>query len=367
MKILVVTGASGGHIFPALSFLETLKETHKKIDTLLVLPKATVKSRILPNNYEVKYISISTIELSFNFSNFIAILRFLKGSLESLVLLLEFRPSIVVGFGSLDCIPLVGLAWIFRIKTLIHEQNVIPGRANRLLAKFSDRVAISFSETKDYLKVSPGRIMLTGNPIRQELKIIDKVEALSFFGFNADKFTILVMGGSQGSHRINISFLEAVSKMADTSCFQVIHLTGSGDLDLLNKGYKDLSIKVKLFTFLKEMQYAYSASNLALCRAGATTITELTFFRLPAIIVPYPFAYKHQLSNAKTLERMGTAILIKDDELDGNILREAFGDFINNPDKINFMRSRYKETTTHNANALLIDAALSLVSPGSLK
>lgn len=374
VRVLVVTGASGGHMFPALSFLDTLKDKSrslaqgedkdKKIDTLLVLSRG-IKSQIIPEGYKVKYLSISKIELCFNFRNFIAVLKFLKGSLESLLILLEFRPDIVVGFGSLNSVPMILFAWFFRIKTLIHEQNVILGRANRLLAKFADRIAISFTETQDYLKINPKKIVLTGNPIRQELKRIDRNKALSFFGFNNDKFTILVMGGSLGSHSINMAFQRALSLMRDNYRLQVIHITGTKDYDLLNKNYKDLNvnIKAKLFTFLKDMQYAYSASDLVISRAGATTIAELINFRLPVILVPYPFAYKHQLNNAQVLERVGACFIINDNELTTNLLKKVIEPFINNPEKLENMRLSYNGLLKDNANELLVNEVISLQSP----
>ncbi|MDP2938312.1 MAG: glycosyltransferase, partial [Candidatus Omnitrophota bacterium] len=129
MKVLAITGSSGGHIFPALGFLDTLKNKHKNIDALLVLPKKSITNQIKSFEYKFNYISVSSIKLGFNFKNFTAILRFLIGSLESIVILLTFRPEVVVGFGSLVCIPMILFAWLLGTKTLIHEQNVIPGRA----------------------------------------------------------------------------------------------------------------------------------------------------------------------------------------------------------------------------------------------
>lgn len=360
VRVLVVTGASGGHIFPALSFLDALKDKAKKIETLLVIPSSSIKSQILLEGYKVRYLSISPIKLRLSLSDLIAIFRFLKGSLESLILLIEFRPDIVVGFGSLDSVPLLLFAWLFRIKTLIHEQNVIPGKANRLLAKFVDRIAISFFETKDYFKKSiQQRLTLTGNPIRKQLKRIDKEQALSFFGFEADKFTILVMGGSLGSSRINTCFLKAISKITDKSRFQVIHLTGIKDYDLSNKSYKDLNLEVKLFTFLKDMQYAYSASDLVICRAGATTIAELINFSSPAIIIPYPFAYKHQLSNAKVLEEKGSAIIISDNELNPDSLRQTIQSLVDNPAQLEAMHLAYNGLLESSRESL-VNAVLSL-------
>lgn len=353
VRVLAVTGASGGHIFPALSFLDALKDKYPDTDALLVLPEKILGSAIIPDGYKVSFISISAFKLDLRPKLFLAIFRFFKGSLQGLILLLGFRPDIVVGFGSIVSVPLVLLAWLFRIKTLIHEQNVIPGQANRVLAKFSDKVAISFAETKNFLPGSSGKIVLTGNPIRKQFKVIDKNKALDFFGLSPDKFTILVMGGSAGSHRINLGFLKAISRIQDKGNFQVIHLAGADDYRLLEAGYRGLGLNFRLFTFLNQVEYAYSASSLAVSRAGATTISEMIFFRLPAIIIPYPFAYGHQRSNAGILEDKGCALVIKDEELDGDKLREPLDVLIGNFEKIQKMRSGYDNIIVPKANDLL--------------
>ncbi len=360
MKILVVTGPSGGHIFPALSFLDTLKEKYRDINTLLVLPKSSLVSNTVFDRYGVRYISISSVKLGIDLKFLFAILKFLKGSLEGLILLLEFRPDVVIGFGSIVCIPLILFAWLFRIRTLIHEQNLIPGRANRFLAKFSDRIAVSFEESKSYFGVSSRKTVLTGNLIRRELKQMDKDKALDFFGLNPGKFTILVMGGSLGSHRINAEFLNAISEIKNRNNLQVIHLCGPADFPWLKDGYKNLGVNVKVFGFLNQMHYAYSACELVICRAGATTITEIIFFQLPAIIIPYPFAYGHQESNARILTDHGCAILIKDSELDSTLLRQTIENLLDNPDKIRGMHSRYKSIARPNANDLLVNQVMSL-------
>lgn len=357
MRVLVVSGTSAGHVFPALSFLDKLKDSYKDIDTLLILPRNSLERKIaIPNGYNIRYVSTVQVKAKLDLRNLIALLKFFQGYLESLVLILEFRPDVVVGFGTLVSVPIVLLAWIFRIRTLIHEQNVIPGRANRFLAKFTDRVAVSFSDTTDYFKVPRERITLTGNPVRRELKRIAKSDALDLFGLSSDKFTItiLVMGGSMGSHRINTAFLNAISMISDRSKLQVIHLTGLKDYAWVDSSYRNLNIKAKVFSFLKDMDYAYSACDLVVCRAGATTISEIIFFASPAIIVPYPFAYGHQLNNAKFLEAKGTAVIIEDDKLDTPLLRETIEGFINNYYKLKKMRDNYNDITPLLAGDLLV-------------
>ncbi len=360
MRILAVAGASGGHIFPALGFLDTLHETHKEIDALLVLPKK--QSAVFQGvpEYKISYIPISPIKLSLEFKNFIAILGFFKGFLASLFLFIEFKPDIVVGFGSLACVPLVMLAWLFRIKSLIHEQNLIPGRANKFLAKFTDRIAVSFPRTTDYFKNCRERIVFTGNPIRKKLIRIDKHKALDFFGFHDDKITILVTGGSQGSHRINTGFLNAITRMPDKNKLQIIHISGPRDCDYLERGYRELHVNAKPFVFLEDMQYAYSACDFVLSRAGATTIAELIFFKLPAVIVPYPYAYRHQWGNARVLEEKACACVIPEEALDGTTLMETLENFINIPDRLKSMRSSYDSFPALDTNALFTDSVLAL-------
>jgi len=379
MRVLVATGASGGHIFPALGFIDTLKERYKDIDILLVLPRSSLKliialeeGRGLPEKniknqienfgYKINYISISAIKLSLDFKNMVNILNFFKGTFESIFILLRFQPDIVVGFGSLVCIPLVLFAWAFRIKTLIHEQNVIPGLANRFLAKFTNGINVSFEQTKDYLKNNKKKIVTTGNPIRKQLIQIDKNKALDFFKFSDTKITILVMGGSLGSHKINLAFLKAISELADRSKLQIIHLSGIGDYELLSSHYRDSNVNVRLFSFLKPIQYAYSVSDLVISRGGATTISEIVYFRLPAIIIPYPYAYKHQLSNAKILEENACAIIIKDEELDTDILRKTIESLMNNPDKLENMHSGYNHLPAYHAGDLMVKEVVSLKS-----
>ncbi|MDI6605755.1 MAG: undecaprenyldiphospho-muramoylpentapeptide beta-N-acetylglucosaminyltransferase [Candidatus Omnitrophota bacterium] len=361
MKVLVAAGSSGGHIFPAVGFLDGLRNKYKGIELLLVLPKRVRTSHLVYDlHYKVRYISVSPISFRLDFKNFIAILRFFKGWFESLFLLFEFKPDIVVGFGSLDSVPVLLSAWLLRIRTLIHEQNLIPGRANRLLAKFADKVAVSFAETKDYLKINQEKVVFTGNPLRQELKKIDRPAALHFFGFDDLKFTILVMGGSQGSQRINSCFFKAISTVPDKSRLQVIHIAGERDRAALERSYKEIALNARIFAFLKQMQYAYSICDLVVSRAGATAISELIFFRVPAIIIPYPFAYKHQFGNAEILEKMGTAVVIKDDQLDAARLRQALDGLMHNPERLALMRSYYSGALEANANDLLTQEALFL-------
>jgi UDP-N-acetylglucosamine--N-acetylmuramyl-(pentapeptide) pyrophosphoryl-undecaprenol N-acetylglucosamine transferase len=296
-----------------------------------------------------------------NLKNLISLIKSLSGVAESLAIILRFQPQVVVGFGGYATFPLVFFAKILGKKTIIHEQNVVAGLANRCLAAFADKIALSFNQTRVYFIKYNDKAVFTGNPLRRDFSVLSKKEALDFLGLSEDRFTVLVMGGSQGSSKINTVILQVLMKMQDKINIQLIHLSGSGDFARLEASYKKIGIPFKLAAFLKPMHYAYSAADLAVTRSGATTVTELIFFRLPAIIIPYPFAYQHQLANARILSDKGAAILIADSALTPDLLEEVITGLMRNRNKVNEMRLRYQNIAAESYQSELSQLALSLL------
>ena len=358
MRVLLVTGSSGGHIFPALALMDRLKDSGAEV--LMVLSEKDNSSRIVAESGRVKYIRASRMGLKLGSKNISGAYFFLIGAWQSLDAVIKFKPDVVVGFGSLDTIALLFWAWLFRIKTVIHEQNVIPGRANRLLAKFVDKVAVSFTQTNNYLDVSSEKIILTGNPIRKSLVELDRKEALDFFNFKEGKFNILITGGSQGSQKLNTVCFTALSECDEKNDLQLVHISGSRDFALLKQSYAEAQVAHKIFEFLPDMQYAYSIADLVICRAGATTIAELQRFSLPALLIPYPFAYAHQLVNARVLEDSGSALIIRDEELCVEKLRDIIRQLLNNRQKLKAMRQAYSRNRVLDAASQLANEVLNL-------
>ncbi|MDP2927381.1 MAG: undecaprenyldiphospho-muramoylpentapeptide beta-N-acetylglucosaminyltransferase [Candidatus Omnitrophota bacterium] len=356
MRVLIVTGSSGGHIFPAIALSDSLKNSGQEV--LLVLPQKSRKDKIPIAPGQIKYIPAAVLNFNLSSKNILGLWFFLWGAWESLRIIIKFKPDVVVGFGSLNTLALIFWAWLFRIKTIIHEQNVICGRANRLLAKLVDRVAVSFSQTRDGLNIAGEKIVLTGNPLRRDLVRLDKKEALDFFKFKEGKFTILITGGSQGSHRLNAVCLEVLSAHQKKDDLQVIHISGTQDFSWLAAGYASSTLTYKLFDFLSQMQYAYSLADLIICRAGATTIAELQKFRIPAILIPYPFVYAHQLANAQVLENLKAALIIHDQELTPDKLRGKFTELLADPQKLESMRQAYTQLQVFDATQLLAKEVL---------
>lgn len=356
MKVLVVGGLSGGHIFPALAFLDALRLKNKRVTTLLVLPKAVLAKGLRIEQESVRFVPTSNIVFKISRAGFLSIIKFIAGIYASLFLLIEFRPDVVVGFGSIVCAPFIILAWVFRIKTLIHEQNVIPGRANRLLGYFSDKIALSFKETAQYLPAAiAAKAPVTGNPLRKDLVKMDRQEAARFFGFDSQKVTILVMGGSLGSRNINTFFLAALTALKEKNDLQVIHLSGARDFVFLKTAYEKIGAAVRLYAFFDQMQYAYSAATLAICRAGASSITEIIAFGLPAIIIPYPYAEGHQTANAQLLQKKGSALLIKDEELSAELLLRKMEELLNDRSRLSGMRAALDGFASPNAAMALAE------------
>ncbi len=363
MKILIACGGTGGHIFPGLSLYNSLKKRQNPKDILLVLDKRAISSSVISGQYPYVCLSLAPIRFKFDLQSATIVLELIRGILETLRLVLRFRPDVVVGFGGYASFLPVFFASLFRKKTVIHEQNVSFGLANRILANFVDKIAISFPRTGNYcsgksLKIFSDKLKFTGNPLRQDLVRIEKARARECLGLSEDKFTILVMGGSQGARNINTTFIKAVGLIKNKRDVQVIHLCGESDRRFLEIGYKDLEVKAGIFSFFNSMGYAYSAADIVVSRAGATTISEIAFFGLPAILIPYPYARGHQVENAYYLRGNNAAVLIEEEYLNSGILEDKILELFNSPGKRNLMSQNISGLSSPDAGESLADLVL---------
>jgi UDP-N-acetylglucosamine--N-acetylmuramyl-(pentapeptide) pyrophosphoryl-undecaprenol N-acetylglucosamine transferase len=247
---------------------------------------------------------------------------FHEGSAASAFLKTE-KPDAVVGFGGHGSFPVVTAARLRGIPTLVHEQNVLPGLANRLLAPVVDGVALSFSQTR----LSHRRLRVTGNPIRRAIERDCRREAMRFFGFSAERRTLLVLGGSQGAESVNTLFFDAVGHLPAglKDSMQVLHLCGRMHPEDSERRLAAAGIAAKAFSFFDRMDLAYGASDLAIGRAGATFLAEMEARRLPAVLVPYPYAGGHQLANARAVAARADAVVAEQKDLDGPKLAALMG------------------------------------------
>lgn len=353
MRIIITGGGTLGHIYPGLAIADKLRE---KSEILFI---GTTKGKelevIQKEGFQFKGIDVQ----SWDVGKIKFIINIIKTFFSGIKYLKEFKPDIVIGMGGYASVPIVLGAVLLRIKTLIHEQNLMPGKANRFLAKLVDKIAVSFAQSKQYLPLK--KIVVTGNPIRTQFGQINKQEALAKLNLAPDKFTLLIFGGSKGAHRINEVMKETINFLPQNK-IQIIWATGEQDYQLI----KEFTLKTKLKTVVEKFFYdlpvAYQASDLVVCRAGATTLAEIMTCNLPAILIPYPYATdNHQEHNAKLLVEKGAAMMIKESELSTQKLTKTIIELIENKDKLNTMMKNYQSLRITAASQQVIDVIYSLV------
>lgn len=331
MKILIATGSSGGHLFPALAYAEAMREGDGAEVQFLIAPYQTWKSPEALRAYKSHELSafplprgLSLDWISFPFkliSNFFKIFAIVRRE----------RPRLCVGFGSFVSFPLVLSAKILGIPVLIHEQNAVFGKANRLLRLIADRVALSFPLAQGQKR---GNTVLTGNPIRKTL-VESAKRSLYFPPKESDKLNVLVVGGSQGSRKLNNIFIEALKGLSQVEMtrFRVLHLTGSSLFDEVSQEYRELpsELEREVTPFSDDMPRAYTFAHWVVARAGAGTVFELAAFARPSLLVPYPHAESHQIENAKFLGLQGAAEFVEERELEAHSLRNRMRFVRENP------------------------------------
>lgn len=325
MKIIFACSGSGGHLFPAICVAEEINKRDSRSDILFITERRKTSEKILSQR-NFKYILFPVISAP-NLLNCISfVIKTANASVRSLIVLKKFRPNLLIGFGGFVSCPLLVLAKLLGIPVLIHEQNVMPGRANLLLSKIADRIAVSFDDTKGFFR-KKDKLVLTGNPIRDTLHAVSKKEGLTKFGFIPEHFTLLVMGGSQGAGSINKAIMGAFERFSanERSIFQVVHIAGERDYSDIQNKYKALQINSRVYNFLDRMDYAYAASDLIISRAGATAVSEILSLAKSAIFVPYPHARSHQLGNARYAAKVSPSAVLTDDEhLDEGLYSEIY-------------------------------------------
>lgn len=318
MRVLVVLGASGGHIFPALSIINTLKKDVSDLELAAIAIKQRLQKEILAGEENINLIWLKpalNLPSRFKLACISRIATVLKIFLNSFFILRRLKPDITIGFGGFASVPVIFQARLMDIPVIVQEQNVRPGLANRILFPFVNKIAIGFKESQLYInKRYSKKVVFTGNPLRSDIYKMDRKKALGWFDVE-DKFTILVVGGSQWAHKINNVFLQSALFMKDKIDFQVIHISGNNDYESVYNEYTKAGINFRLYAFLKEINFAYNAADLVISRSGAGSISEISFLGLASILIPYPFAKRHQEKNAEVMSEEKAAIVIQEIDL----------------------------------------------------
>ncbi len=350
-KIVIACGGTAGHIFPGLTLAEEMAKDYGddvEISFLTtdndlgrgLLEKSGFDFYTLP----VRGWGVRSLRGALDFAR-----GLIGGSLKSMKLMISARPDCFVGFGAYAAGPPFVASSLLRVPTLIHEQNVTMGKANRMMRAFATKVALSFPEERG---VSEKKAVVTGNPIRESAsRAQDRHIARDLLGMDAEKTTLLVVGGSQGSEKVNTAVLEALfdadGYMKDN--LQVIHVTGQKDRDRVIGGYEKVAVPHRLFSFFEGMAVLYGAADIAVSRAGSSAIFELCAHRVPSILIPYPFADGHQAGNASFLRERGAAAMIEEKDLSAASLRTEILRLMRDNGLRESMKGRMAELATSDA------------------
>lgn len=333
MRVIIAGGGTGGHLFPGVALANHIKDKYPDSTIVFVGTERGLEAKVIPKmGYELKLISVrGFVGKSIN-DKASSVLKLLKSLKECKIILNSINPSIVFGVGGYASLPMVFMAALKKIPTVILEQNTVPGLANKILGKFVDAIAITYQETIEHFPME--KVYLTGTPIRKEILFGDKERAIKLFDLQKNRITLLIFGGSLGARKINKAITEGLPYLLPLKDkIQIIHQTGDLDYDWVTKEYKRLSFKATVLPFIFDMAEAYAVADLIICRAGASTVAEITALGKASILIPYPYAaYNHQELNARRLLSRGACEMILDRELNGEIISRKITEIINNPE-----------------------------------
>ena len=320
LTVLFAAGGTGGHLYPAIAIAEEIKRQEPNARIAFAGTKDKIEARIVPQKgFEFYSIWISGFSRRAKLSNLLFPLKVIVSLVQSFFLIKKLTPAVVVGTGGYVCGPILYVASLLGIPTVVHESNSYPGITTRMIASRATKVFITFETTKRWLSTKAS-IELVGNPTRAELSTITREQGAKYFDLDPARRTVFAFGGSLGAASIN-SAMPCVIEDAVRSGYQVIWQTGESNAAALPQFQQHESITMR--PYLENIEYAYAAADIVVSRAGATTLAELTRLGKPAILVPYPYAAaNHQELNAQTMVEAGAAFMIRDKVLKEQLLKK---------------------------------------------
>ncbi len=336
MRIVIVGGGTGGHIYPGIAVAQELRRWDPRARVMFIGSRGGLERDIVAREgYRHFEITSSGLARRQWRKQAVAVGHIVQGFGQAIRVLRRVQPQVVLGLGSYVSGSVMLAAGALGIPRLIHEQNVIPGLTNRLLSHIVSRVAVSFEAS--VMHFPKGKAVVTGNPVRPA---ICQVRARTHEPNG--RFHLLVFGGSQGAHHLNMAMLEALHQLIDIQDhLWIVHQTGANDLVCVQNAYAEAGHPGTVHPYIQDIAAEYSAADLVICRAGATTIAELMVTGKAAVLVPFPYAtHNHQEYNARTLAAVGAAELIQDQALTGSLLSERIRHYLSHPENVAHMAHR---------------------------
>lgn len=326
LRIIISGGGTGGHIFPALSIANAIKEARPDAEILFVGAEGRMEMQRVPAaGYKIIGLPVAGFDRKNLFNNFAVIVKLIRSQMIARKIIKDFNPHAAVGVGGYASGPTLKMAGAMGIPTLIQEQNSYAGVTNKLLAAKAEKICVAYPGMERFF--DKNKIIMTGNPVRQGLldNKLSKEEAIKSFGLDPTKKTILIIGGSLGARTLNNCVMHAMSEIKQSGV-QFIWQTGKFYIEEARKCYNEAGSPRMIHTtdFISDMNAAYTAADLVVSRAGAGSISEFCLLGKPVILVPSPnVAEDHQTKNAMALVDKDAAVYIKDSEADEKLIDAA--------------------------------------------
>ncbi|WP_374505626.1 undecaprenyldiphospho-muramoylpentapeptide beta-N-acetylglucosaminyltransferase [Flavobacterium sp.] len=357
-KFILSGGGTGGHIYPAIAIANELKSRFPESEILFVGAQDKMEMQKVPQaGYPIKGLWIAGLQRRLTFDNALFPVKLLSSLLKSRQIIKQFKPDVVIGTGGFASGPLLQMANSAGIPTVIQEQNSYPGITNKLLSKKANAICVAYEKLERFFPKE--KIVLTGNPVRQDLIAIDgkRAEGLAHFNLDPNKKTILILGGSLGARRIN----QLIEKELEFFALQKVQLLWQCGKLYFEEYQKYNSDNVQVMAFVERMDLVYAAADIVISRAGASSVSELCIVGKPVIFIPSPnVAEDHQTKNAQSVADKNGAILIRESELD-TAFESTFSDLIANESKQNELSRNIKNLALPNATKAIVEEILKLI------
>ena len=357
LSVLIAGGGTGGHLYPGIAVARALMARVPDAQVSFVGTATGIEARVVPREgFQLDVIRSAGLKGKSLGSVLRGVALLPVSALDAWRVLTRRRPSVVIGVGGYSSGPVVALATFRGVPTLLMEQNAVPGLTNRLLASRVSAAAVTYDES---LGVFGRKAFVAGNPVRSEF--FEK-GAYGQHGSPPGAARVLVFGGSQGAHAINMAMVEAAARLAAaTPRLAITHQTGERDLEVVRDGYRRAGIEARVEPFLFAMDREMRAADVVVCRSGATTLAELTASARPSILVPFPGATDdHQRKNAQALVAQGAALMIEQRELTGDRLASELTALVGDPGRRERMREAARRLARPDAAKVIVDKVLAL-------
>ena len=358
IKFIISGGGTGGHIYPAIAIANELRSRFPKAEFLFVGAQDKMEMQKVPQaGYAIKGLWIAGLQRKFTLQNLLFPVKLLSSLWKSRAIIKSFKPDVVIGTGGFASGPLLQMANSLNIPTLIQEQNSYPGITNKLLSKKANKICVAYENLERFFPKE--KMILTGNPVRQDLIAIDskRKEAIKFFNLDPSKKTLLILGGSLGARRVN-QLIEKELGFFASHKVQIIWQCGKFYLDEYKK-YD--SNNVQVLAFIDRMDLVYAAADFVISRAGASSVSELSIVGKPVLFIPSPnVAEDHQTKNAKSIVDKNGALMIKESELDENF-NTIFSDLVTNENLQKQLSENIKKLAKVNATKDIVDEIVKLI------